>query len=248
MDLKSGAETCGQINIMNDKTKKRRWFSKSGIFAIVCVLLLGGSVIIPALGPVVVLHTDVYRQNNLGVIAKAYLAYSITGKTPRIIAAKPGDTAHKAAYLLAKYTDLNDASLYFIKSDPHAPKNIPKVILLDLEGTDTQRSINPEFLKSELSFEIAANLSPNAPPTTTPVAWTRGLREDGTWSPDSPWGGGGGHIAYLDGHVEWADKLTLDGECFTIYATRPNAGKPTVNIREALPPGAVILSAEPKGQ
>jgi len=229
---------------MNDNAKKRRWYSKTGIIVIICVAGFGGSILIPTVVNVTYSTSTPWAQIHLGEIAKTYLTFSYNGSTFHQLKANPEDTAHKAAYILAKYAGLNDASIYFIKSDARAPKNPPKQILFNSEYVGSPPALNPEFMKSVLSFEIVANLPRDAPPTTTPIAWERGLREDGTWAPDSPWGGGG-HIAYLDGHVEWADKLTLDGECFTTYPTRPNGGKPTVNIREALPPGAVILSAEP---
>jgi len=67
--------------------------------------------------------------------------------------------------------------------------------------------------------------------------WTRGLQPDGTWSMDSPFNGSGGFIAFLDGHYDWYEKAD-----FCKYGTNI----PTVNVHEALPPDAVVLSAEPK--
>jgi hypothetical protein len=227
---------------MNANTNKRRWFSKKRCIIAVCIIgfLLFLSVAVQTVSNSI-RNIDVEPPTGSGEISKAYLAYSFSGRPWRQLEANPGDTAHKAAFILAKYADLNDASIYFIKNDPRAPKNIPKRILLDPEDAGSLPILNPEFMKSVLSFEIVANLPPNAPPTTTPVAWERGLREDGTWSPNSPRKGAGGHIAYLDGHWEWADKLDLNGTCFVKYGTNI----PTTDIREALPPGAVILSAEP---
>ncbi len=68
-----------------------------------------------------------------------------------------------------------------------------------------------------------------------PLLWTYGLGENGMWAKESPWAGSGGHVAYLDGHVEWADKITTDngGVSFAKY-TGADQGKPTVSYLEAL--------------
>lgn len=141
-------------------------------------------------------------------------------------------SVHGVALALSRTTTLTDASVYFVPGDPRAPASLPTSV------TD------PAFANATLSVEIAVQFPPDTSPTTTPLAWSRGLREDGTWAPDSPFGGKGGYILYLDGHVEWVDKFNPNGVALLISGSHD----PTTNIREALPPGAVILSAEPKGQ
>ncbi len=181
-------------------------------------------------------------SSNLRSIAYAYTAYMTKGQNPQMLAAKSGDTVHTVAILFASENALNEASLWVMKNDPKLlNQTIPKQVIA---GTHPSEQLDPDFAKLTLAYEIAANIPLDAPVTTTPVVWTRGLREDGTWAPDSPWGGKGGHIAYLDGHVEWVDvKLsTKPGETALV---KFGTGLPTVNIREALPPGAIILRAEP---
>lgn len=179
-------------------------------------------------------------SSNLRSIASAYQAYTTSEKTPRIYTAKPGDTVHDIAVLLAQNDGLYDAAFWIFKPDLNG-QPMPKNVLI---GDPSYGKINPDFAKLTLAWEFAANIPANAPPTTTPVAWTRGLQPDGTWDETSPWKGAGGHIAFLDGHVEWVDKklTTEDAETRLVNFT---THQPTVNIREALPPGAVILSAEP---
>jgi prepilin-type processing-associated H-X9-DG protein len=173
-------------------------------------------------------------KNNLGYIVKTYLGYITTSGTQNTSTAKPIENVHDVAYLLARDAQFNEASAWLIGADERlAGVSIPRAVILG----DTQTgSINPDFAKLPLSYVFAVSFVSNAPPTTTPIAWTRGLQSDGTWAADSPWQGQGGHIAYLDGHVEWVDKFSSVKYGTTI---------PTNNIREALPPGADILSAEP---
>jgi prepilin-type processing-associated H-X9-DG protein len=186
------------------------------------------------------------RADSLYEIARANAAYTQSTTEGRMLTAQPGETAHAVALVLAREEGLNDASFWFIKSDPAlAGKTIPKTVLV---GDPKNGVLNPDFARLTLSCVFVANMTVTAPVTTTPVAWTRGLQPDGTWSKDSPFGGKGGHIAFLDGHVQWYDKLTVQPDAFgndnalVNYAT----GKLTTDIREALPPGAIILPAEPR--
>ena len=178
---------------------------------------------------------------NLHSIAQAYSVLVVKNDLPTIIAFQPGDTVHNLAQLLAREENLNDASLWVIKIDPRLNgQSIPRSVMVsNSKGIE----INPEFAKMLLGFEMAWNIPGIAPPATTPIGWTRGLRLDGTWAKDSPWQGDGGHVAFLDGHVEWHGKLGLapGDDPLVKYGTTT----PTVNIREALPPGAIVLSAEP---
>jgi prepilin-type processing-associated H-X9-DG protein len=182
-----------------------------------------------------------WASSNLAQIAKTFAAYSQSSADGRVLTAKPGDTAHNAAVILSRGADLNDASFWFIWSDPAlAGKPHPKSVII---GDSANGTLDSNFAKLQLSYVFAANIPLNAPVETTPVVWTRGLQPDGTWSKDSPWVGKGGHIAFLDGHVEWYDYLSLkpDEPGLVKYGTTT----PTTDIREALPPGAIILPAEP---
>jgi prepilin-type processing-associated H-X9-DG protein len=156
-----------------------------------------------------------------------------SSEQPRSFAFKSGTTAHEAAYTLARAGILIDGLFWLTPDDPqNTDREMPKTVL-----RPNSTEPNPIFARLPLSVEIVANLPPDSPPTSTPLAWTRGLGADGTWSPDSPLHGKGGHIVYLDSHVEWVEKFS---------SVKYGTSIPTTNIREALPPGAVILSAEPK--
>jgi len=226
------------------------FFKLRDALIVLAVIGILGAIIIPA---ITVIDTPTgyapksSAMNNLGQIAKSNLLYSFSGNNTRALTVQSGDTAHEAAYILARDVQFNDAVVWFIKSDPRLEgKTPPKTVLL---GDPSKGVPNPEFAKLPLSVVFVANLPSNAPHTTTPIAWTRDLQSDGTWAHDSPWKGEGGHIAYLDGHVEWYDKVTLKTDNQSGYfngLVKYGTTIPTTNIREALPPGAVILSAEPK--
>jgi len=193
-------------------------------------------------------------QQALIQISQAYMAYA-DKPAKRSFGLQPGQSVHAAAILLARKTFLNDAWIYFIPGDPAAPTPLPNAVMLtdepvDPKNPDASMQVNPAFTSATLSVEMVGNMPPNAPSTTTPFAWTRGLRDDGTWAPDSPFHGQGGFVAFLDGHVEYYTSLSIgaNGTCFVGYPNSSKAGQPTVNIHEALPPDVVILSAEPSGK
>lgn len=168
---------------------------------------------------------DAATAANLRSIASSYLAYTTPDGGSRTLVANYGDSTHVAAVILSQKAYLNDAAVYFTKGDPLAPKTLPHLVIIS-DVDDPIPEVNPDFANATLSFVFIANIPNDSPLTTTPVLVTRGLRDDGTWAPDSPYGGKGGYIAYLDGHVEWVTSF---------------------NLQEKLPPGAVILSAEPNG-
>jgi len=214
-------------------------------FAVLLIILFLVSIFIPTIGGVSGSHST-RAASDISQIARTYAAYSNGSDTPRNLQLPPGSTTHDAAFVLAQKADLNDATLYFVRDDPLGPTETPKsVIPGDLSNAT---AVAPDFANATLSVVIAANVSTSAPSTTTPIAWTRGLQENGTWPSDSPWGGKGGHIAFLDGHVAWYDKLdaTVSDESLIVAAGWPNPGTPTANITQALPPGAIILPAEPR--
>lgn len=67
---------------------------------------------------------------------------------------------------------------------------------------------------------------------------TRGLSSTGTtWSEDpteSPFGSDGGHIAFIDSHVEWFSDI--EGKL-----VNPRTGKPADSILEAISTGAKVF-------
>lgn len=219
--------------------KEKRLIGPVGIIAIFLVLLVVFAPFFLA-GLVTVHPPYTPASSHFRSIAGAYFVVNFR----HAFEIKPNYTAHAIAVQLAKEAGLNDASYYFTSEDPRAPKGAIKTVLDGPVGPNTLPNL--DFMRATLSLEIAVNIPTGAPVITTPIAWTRGLREDGTWAPDSPWRGKGGHVAYLDGHIEWLDgplSTAPGGSSFVKYGTNI----PTTNIREALPPGAVILSAEPGG-
>jgi prepilin-type N-terminal cleavage/methylation domain-containing protein/prepilin-type processing-associated H-X9-DG protein len=123
---------------------------------------------------------------------------------------------------LAIAGDIREASLFFISSDPQVTgKTLPKAVF------QATGALSENFTDTLVGYEFAQGVPPSAP-STTPIIWTKGLKEDGTWEANSPYLGKGGHVGYLDGHVEWYAETK---DRFFHYKARTQ----TSNYKDALP-------------
>ncbi len=143
------------------------------------------------------------------------------------------ETIHDVARLLAS-AGLNDASMWVTGGDTESGREDSLTTVLD----ESRQGLDPQFAaQNNVAIDFATNLSIDMP-STTPIAWTRGLREDGTWDESGAHGSSGGHIVFLSGSVIYASDLGRDGG----RLTRPD-GTPTANILEALPPEARVVGS-----
>ena len=194
-----------------------RAFTLIELLVVLAVLGILASILLPAIGNVQTRARQAAAQADLRSIALGYNTFALGGSRVRSIgpgAWTPGATTAATtgewAQVLAEFADLNSGPLYFVSSAPDvtAMAEIPPVIL-NGEGQPTADWSNHT---ENLSYEAAVGLPPSAPPSLTPLLWTKGLQADGTWADDSPWEGRGGHIAFLDGHVvfykDTVDQLT----------------------------------------
>ena len=145
---------------------------------------------------------------------------------------------------------LNDASVYISSGDKYASKAVrTSVGSLNSSGTYDYGRWNewqnpwknnkcvlgygndqPLF-----SYVLIGGLSEECSPETTPVAFTRGLTDKGTWDKDyGLYGESGGYVAYLDGHVRW-----FDGKRPARFL-KPDKSGYSSNIADAVPDGATF--------
>lgn len=129
---------------------------------------------------------------------------------------------------------LTEGAVWLTDSEGLAPVDQGLGAVLAADG----KRLSPEFRSVRPSFAVLLSGLASGAPATTPVAWTRGLRSDGRWAPDSPYGGEGGHVVFLDGNVVFFHQI--DGRLSRFDGTGP-----TSDILEALPPGARIGEAAP---
>jgi hypothetical protein len=193
----------------------------------ITVLLIFAAIIIPTINrrnsP-----SPSSSSSNLRQVGQASLIYATDNhdQLPQV------DDIHTYAFELARVGGLNDASIWIARGESNSDAARKLSTVLAADG----KSLEPHFAAVRPSFAAAVRgLNANLP-STTPIAWTRGLQPDGTWSKDSPYGGEGGHIVFLGGNVSWFRKITpADGLI-------DRDGKPTTDIRAALPADAVIAN------
>jgi hypothetical protein len=102
-----------------------------------------------------------------------------------------------------------------------------------------RRQIAPDFLANPIAVTVALLPKIIHLPANTPIAWTRGLQPDGTWSETSPFGGKVGYVVFVGGNVERFEGRIQSK--LQAYGT----DRPTNDIREALPPGTLIGEYQP---
>lgn len=201
------------------KTNKspRSGFTLIELLTVIAIIGILAAILIPAVGAVRIKAAQASSSSNLKQIALAYNNFSISGSRTRIITQGSwsagtfkASTPSEWAQVLAEFGGLNDGALYFISSDVKvaALAEIPQVILKNV-GTDNPVAATTNWgdATDSISYEMGADLSPNAQATITPLIWTRGLNSSGKWESDSPWEGKAGHIAFLDGHVSFYEDV-----------------------------------------
>ena len=181
-------------------------------------------------------------STNLSNIAKAYCNFNRSNAARRIThgawsVANPTAASSVAEYaaVLAYNVDLDEAWLWYIDADPANDATATfakKVLYVPAGGPPVISPLLTEGAENGyFGYTVYAPVRTDIG-GTTPLAWTRGLRRDGTWdAAKGVWGSEGGHIAFGDGHVEWhADTRDVQGG----FVSLRNPGALTADWTEAV--------------
>lgn len=192
-----------------------------------CVLMLIAAIAVPQVVRMTTKESALrsVASSNLRQIGQASLIFASDNADKIPAATDVWDFARQ----LAVGGGLNDASIWINPIDPGAREtSVTTVLAADGKTLDTA------FAKLKPSIAVLlSGLDTGLEPSTTPIAWTRGLQPDGTWAAHSPYGTRGGHIVFLGGNVQYFHSVVGQLDRYD------GKGK-TSDIREALPPGAVI--------
>ncbi|WP_221028824.1 type II secretion system protein [Actomonas aquatica] len=217
-------------------------FSLIELLTVITIIGILAAIIIPSMGGARDSAQRAVDSSNLSEIGKAAMLYSTANRdalpNPTQTSRTIGGT--NQAYWqwfgqIARFGGLNDPTLFVSKLDDAIDPNALPLTVLDPDVT-TPPTLHPDLTAlPTLSWNVVAGLRAGDPPTT-PIAFTRGLRTDGTWSGEGtadddpnrgPYGDAGGFIVFLGGNVEFfasiEDRLVS------------NTGRPTSNLRQAVP-------------
>ena len=199
------------------------WLAPVAGFA--CVVLLVAAVVLPPVVRVRETARIAAGTEHLTRIGRAMLGLAAErdGRLPE--ASDLRDLARR----LAQEAGLDDAAVWTSPGDPAVAGWSPGSVLApDGEG------LAADFAVSPLSWTVViGGLDPAAAGPRTPIAWTRGLRPDGTWPAYGPNGTQGGHVLFFDGTVGYFGDLRG-----RLAASRD--GSKTGDVRAALPEGVRI--------
>lgn len=228
-------------------SRNRNGFTLIEMITVIAIILLLGALLFPTVTGFLKRGQRAQSLNNIRQIANAYIQYRADnmGRNLPLRISKHPSTGQDAvfeitspyhiAYEFARREYLNEGAIYQISTDLYVEQQgvYPQSVAVR-NADDSPWVLSNAFNSAPISFDLVAGLSSNAPPST-PVAITRGLDPDtGRWVDDetvSPFGSEGGHIAFLDGHVEWYENV--NGKL-----TDPKTRQPVGNILEAISPGA----------
>lgn len=219
---------------------------------VIGLFVIGGigivaAVFIPTVSKVRATARRMVDQTSLREIGRSSMLWSIEhdGALPPLQINANGEpivgkqaTIHAVAAALARDGGLNDASMWFARDQLRTDANPSKILVVAPDGS---KKIDPAFAQRHgFAWDFATGLTTSMSPMT-PVAWTRGLRTDGTWDRSAGvYGSDGGYIVFLGGNVHFHRDLRAQGG-----ALLSPGGTLTANILETLPAGVRVVGDGP---
>lgn len=220
-------------------------FTLIELLTVIAIIGILAAIIIPTVGGVITRANRASAANNVRQIATGYISFSTEGARSRSVPSTEATTQGWAAYI-AQRGGPNEAVLYYVSGDPALAAGggieaQPTSILL---GEGASRAVNPEWSNAPIGYTAVSGMPATAPGTTTPLIWTFGLGNDGTWADGSPWGTTGGHVGYLGGNVDWYGNTNVSGEeAFQTFGSNARTG----NINDAIPGSATVTTTLGRG-
>lgn len=155
----------------------------------------------------------VYAQKHNGNLPPTNLPATAgtTGFVP--VGSSATTTLYSYAAALALSGGLNNGAVWVSPADLVGTQGLGNILDNGAGGVRSFSADTPAFNGATLSFQALSGLRTSMG-ANTPVVWTRGLiAATGTWDNDrqnSVYGGDGGHVFFLGGHVQFFDNLGAD--------------------------------------
>ena len=191
----------------NMKKQIKKAFTLVELLIVIAIIGVLAGMIYPALSQAIGAGSKMKSMNNASNIAKTWLSYVKTGTRTRMVV---GKDIYEWAAVLAEKQELNDPNIWILDFDLPVTEKISEGVAMPVSVSNrvgNNWKLNPEFKSFPLSWEVANRTDPNAP-AKTPLVWTRGLKSNGYWDEQTGvFKQEGGHIAFVDAHVEWFTSL-----------------------------------------
>ncbi len=188
-------------------------FTLIELLTVIAIIGILSAIIIPTIGKVRETAQRAVDASNLREVGKAALLYASDHNDrlpdPNMLPAPSISAPNKYFVwlgLLARYGGINEASLLFSKNDGLFDGYVPPGILNPADPT--KNTLHPDLLARIPSINFVGGLKVTDP-STTPLAFTRGLTVAGTWNGIGAtanlgvYGDGGGHILFLGNNVQY---------------------------------------------
>ena len=219
-------------------------FTLIELLTVIAIIGILAAIVIPTVGTVREKAQRAVDSNNLREILKAAQIYAGDNqdRLPDPVnipnaTLNAAQVAFKWPGILAKNNILTDPSFYFAKNDSAFSGTYPTFII---NPSAARNSLHPSFTNSRSPSWTFVGGVRMSHPSTTPVIWTRGLRNNGTWSPTSGvYNETGGFIAFLGGNIGfYADttnrNATSPSPFVSNFPTSTSQTRP-INVLQAIP-------------
>ncbi len=215
--------------------RPRAGFTLIELLTVIAIIGILAAILFPAIGAAKKAAQKANDLSNIRSLGQAALIYS-SDNNDRLPDPQSTTNAFAASGtkflqwfgILAKGGNLSDPSVCYSKLDANYPPDAVPSILDPQDATKT--TLLAAFIASIPSYEVVGGLKASDP-SSTPIAYTRGLKIDGTWDPVKGTYGtdGSGMIVFVGGNVA---QYKVIGTPSSLIKTN---GKVTTDITQTVP-------------